>query len=122
MDDSKRQASFPKRVYAVVKTVPDGAITTYGDVAAALGNPRLARQVGWALAALPSDTDVPWQRVINSKGAISFRGEFGRAEEQRRRLASEGVDFDESGRCDLEDHRWWFPDLRTALDPDWTLE
>jgi len=118
MGDSTRQASFPQRVYAVVRTVPPGAVTTYGDVAAALGNPRLARQVGWALSALPPDTDVPWQRVINSKGTISFRGEFGRAEEQRSRLASEGVEANEFGRYDLEDHRWWFPDLRTALNSD----
>ena len=116
MDDGAKMVSFRQRVYAVVRTVPSGALTTYGDVAAALGNPRLARQVGWALSALPSDTDVPWQRVINAKGSISFRGQFGRAEEQRIRLASEGVDFDESGRCDLENHRWWFPDLRKALD------
>ena len=118
MDEPKRKTSFPQRVYAVVATVPQGAVTTYGDVAAALGNPRLARQVGWALAALPSDTKVPWQRVINSKGAISYRGNHVRAEEQRSRLASEGIDFDERGLCNLEDHRWWYPDLRDALDSD----
>ena len=118
MEKPKRKTSFTQRVYEVVKTVPPGAITTYGDVAAALGNPRLARQVGWALSALPSDTDVPWQRVINSKGAISFRGECGRAEEQRRLLGSEGVEFNEHGRCELEVHRWWYPDLREALDAD----
>jgi methylated-DNA-protein-cysteine methyltransferase-like protein len=116
MGDSTRQTSFPQRVYAVVKTVPEGALTTYGDVAAALGNPRLARQVGWALSALPHDTDVPWQRVINSKGTISFRGAIERASIQRTRLAAEGVEADESGGFDLEDHRWWYPDLRAALD------
>lgn len=116
MGDSTRQATFPQRVYAVVKTVPEGAITTYGDVAAALGNPRLARQVGWALSALPPDTDVPWQRVINSKGTISFRGAIERASAQRSLLAAEGVEEDDAGRYDLENHRWWYPDLRAALD------
>lgn len=118
MGDQHQRASFHQRVYAVVRTVPPGAITTYGDVAAALGNPRLARQVGWALSALPNDTEVPWQRVINSKGTISFRGQFGRAEEQRSRLLDEGVSFASDGSCDLANLRWWYPDLRAALDLD----
>ena len=117
MGERAHQPSFPQRVYAVVRTVPSGAVTTYGDVAAALGNPRLARQVGWALSALPEDSDVPWQRAINSKGMISFRGQFGRAGEQLRRLENEGVSFDEAERCDLDSLRWWYPDLRGALDP-----
>ncbi len=106
------EQSFPRRVWAVVRTVPEGAVTTYGDVATVLGNPRLARQVGWALSALPEDSDVPWQRVINAQGAISFRGEFDRGEEQRQRLIAEGVRFGEDGRCDLRTYRWDYPDLR----------
>jgi methylated-DNA-protein-cysteine methyltransferase-like protein len=101
--------SFPRRVHAVVREVPSGYVTTYGDVAAVLGNPRMARQVGWALAALPQGTDVPWHRVINRQGAISFRGDFVRAEEQRRRLEEEGVIFDSEGFCALKDCRWRYP-------------
>ena len=96
---------FHQRVYAVVRDVPAGFVTTYGDVAAVLGSPRVARHVGWALAAL-RDEDVPWHRVVNAKGTISFRGDTPRAVLQRARLESEGIAFDDRGRIDLRRHRW----------------
>ncbi len=96
---------FHQRVYDVVRSVPAGSVTTYGDVAAALGSPRVARHVGWALAAL-RDGDVPWHRVINSKGRISLRGATGRGELQRARLEAEGVEFSPTGRVDLRRFRW----------------
>ncbi len=92
---------FHQRVYDVVRAVPAGFVTTYGDVAAVLGSPRVARHVGWALAAL-RDEDVPWHRVINAKGTISFRGDTPRAVLQRARLRAEGVAFDARGRVDLK--------------------
>jgi methylated-DNA-protein-cysteine methyltransferase-like protein len=98
---------FRSRVYAVVREVPAGRVTTYGDVGAALGSPRVARQVGFALSALPADTDVPWQRVINARGRISSRGDTGRAELQRALLEEEGVRFD-GDEVDLATHRWRF--------------
>jgi len=92
---------FHERVYAVVRRVPSGAVTTYGDVAAALGSPRVARHVGWALAALPEGSDVPWHRVINAKGQISYRGDTGRGALQQALLEHEGVVFDARGRVPL---------------------
>lgn len=92
-------AGFRTRVYAVVQCVATGAVTTYGDVAAVLGNPGLARQVGFALAALePGRSDVPWHRVINSRGHISFRDDDFRGVEQRVRLENEGICFDAGGK------------------------
>jgi methylated-DNA-protein-cysteine methyltransferase-like protein len=91
---------FHRRVEAVVRLVPAGAVTTYGDVAAALGSPRVARHVGWALAAL-RDPTVPWHRVINAQGAISFKGDVVRAEQQRQRLSDEGVVFSARGTVSL---------------------
>ena len=98
---------FHERVYARVREVPAGRVTTYGDVASALGSPRVARHVGWALAAL-RDADVPWHRVINAKGMISFKGDTPRAELQRHRLEAEGVRFDARGRVELSRLRWTF--------------
>jgi methylated-DNA-protein-cysteine methyltransferase-like protein len=97
---------FHAQVYALVCQVPAGRVTTYGDVAAALGSPRVARHVGWALAALQTP-DVPWHRVINSRGALSFRGDTSRGVLQRSLLEAEGVTFDPAGRV-ARALRWTF--------------
>lgn len=100
---------FRERVYRVVMLVPPGAVTTYGDVGSVLGSPNVARQVGYALAALPADRDdVPWHRVINAKGHISFRGDPIRGREQEVRLRAEGLDFDDAGRV-VEFERFRYP-------------
>jgi len=98
--------SFHKTVYEVVSLVPYGRVTTYGAVAAILGSPRLAHAVGFALHALPPDTDVPWHRVINSLGRISFRGDDIRGMEQERRLLEEGIEFGPDGSVDLRRFGW----------------
>lgn len=92
---------FYERVYAVVAEVPEGRVVTYGDVATVLGSPRVARQVGWALAASLGDDALPWHRVINAQGRISFKGDTERAQLQRARLEAEGVVFDPQDRVDL---------------------
>lgn len=97
---------FHQRVYAVVRTVPEGYVTTYGNVAAAMGSPRVARHVGWALSALKEE-DVPWHRVINAQGRISHRGDTGRGSLQRRLLEDEGIEFT-GERIDLKRFRWVF--------------
>lgn len=93
--------NFYTRVYDFVKQVPYGRVVSYGYVAAALGEPRAARAVGFALHMLPFKTDVPWHRVINSKGRISIRGDDFRADLQRRLLEAEGVKFDAGGKVEL---------------------
>ncbi len=92
-------AGFHARVYAVVRKVPKGRVTTYGDVAGALGAREVARHVGWALAALREEKpSIPWHRVINAAGKISYRGDFVRGSEQERLLTAEGVTLDERGK------------------------
>ena len=111
------KAGFRKRVYAAVKKVPKGRVTTYGDVAGALGSRRVARQVGFALAALDDD-GVPWHRVINAAGRISFKGDLVRADRQRDLLEREGIRFDDGGRVvDFEDHRHKFRAPRRSAPP-----
>lgn len=109
MEERVVRPGFHGRVYAVVRTVPAGHVTTYGQVATVLGSPRVARHVGWALAACVPDDEVPWHRVINSRGLISFKGDTARGEEQRRRLEEEGVVFDLKGKVDLKRFGWTFP-------------
>lgn len=96
-----------ERYYDVVRRIPPGRVTTYGGVAHAAGLPGRARQVGYALAALPDEHDVPWHRVVNAKGEVSER-RGGSAFEQIQRvlLEGEGVVFDVRGRIDLTVHGW----------------
>ncbi len=94
-----------ERIYRVVRQIPYGRVTTYGTVADLAGGVT-ARMVGFALAALPAENDVPWQRVINYKGKISPRGfGFGSAI-QRMLLEEEGVEFDLNGKVDIERFGW----------------
>lgn len=104
----RRPSAFTERVYEVVRQIPRGRVTTYSAVATLVYSPRAARAVGQALRAgrWPGD-DVPWQRVINSQGHISVRGDVARASRQRFLLEAEGVVFDTEGRIDLERFGWW---------------
>lgn len=101
---------FHEKVYALVRLVPRGWLTTYGDVGTMLGSARIARQVGWALASLPgTHTDVPWHRVINARGTVSFKGDLERASRQEALLRAEGHTIDAQGRLDLEARRYRYP-------------
>ncbi len=104
-------SGFRTRVYAAVRTIPPGRVASYGDVAAAIGSPGAARQVGWSLAALseggldPQGQVVPWQRVILTTGRIAFRGDPVRGPLQRALLEEEGVLF-EGEAVPMRDYRW----------------
>ncbi len=92
-------------IYAAVMRIPPGRVATYGQVALEADLPRHARQVGYALAALPPDSPVPWHRVINAKGEISLRREDC-MHDQRVLLEDEGVEFTGNGRVNLKRFRW----------------
>lgn len=92
------------RIYQVVRMIPRGRVATYGQIAAYVGRCS-PRQVGYAMAALPYG-DVPWHRVINSRGKISFPENSRGAMEQRDLLEEEGVVFDRTGLVDLKRYGW----------------
>ncbi len=102
---------FNHQVWDIVRLVPPGKVVTYGQVAKMMPLPEgmyvkaylafAPRWVGGAMAACPDD--VPWQRVINSKGEISPRPG---AQKQRQLLEEEGIEFDERGRIDLKIFGW----------------
>ena len=102
MSDSPKAESLLERILAAVRAILPGSVATYGDIARAVGSPRAARQVGWALAGLESDSDVPWWRIVNASGAISARPS---APEQAGRLREEGVEVDADGHLDLARYR-----------------
>jgi len=93
------------RVYAVVRQIPPGKVATYGQIAKIVDR-CTARMVGYAMAALRGRADVPWQRVINSKGEISTRSRGDGALRQRKLLEKEGIRFDPKGRVNLRKVRW----------------
>jgi methylated-DNA-protein-cysteine methyltransferase-like protein len=84
---------FYRRIYRVVGRVPVGRVATYGVVARLAGRPGAARTVGWALSALPADSDVPWWRVINAAGRISRSSNHHGNVVQRALLLRERVEF-----------------------------
>lgn len=98
---------FSDRVYWVTQQIPPGRVATYGQLALYAGSPRAARAVGTLMRnSRANGVEVPWQRVINASGGISFKGDFARAELQRRLLEDEGVVFGSNGKCDLSRFRW----------------
>ncbi|MDA0329222.1 MAG: MGMT family protein [Gemmatimonadetes bacterium] len=95
------------RFYDVVRRIPPGQVTTYGAVAHQAGLAGHARQVGYAMAALPDQNDVPWHRVVNARGEVSARRGGATFEViQRAMLEAEGVHFDDRGRIDLTTYGW----------------
>lgn len=96
--------TYQGRVHALVSLVPPGRVATYGQIADHIAG-CTPRMVGFALAALPPDSDVPWHRVINAQGGISPRGGDGSAR-QRERLEAEGLCFGPDQRIDLGRYRW----------------
>lgn len=99
------------RILAMVRRIPAGQVSTYGDIAHFAGLGRHARLVGYALHNSPAN--VPWHRVVNAKGRISLAAGSTAALTQRRRLVSEGITF-LGGQIDLQHVRWAGPDNSDA--------
>ena len=94
-------------ICAVIRRIPKGWVATYGQVAAMAGLPRRARLVGYVLQRLDPATDIPWHRVVNAKGAVSYTlSRNGNDARQQRLLEREGIEFDDNNRFNLERFRW----------------
>jgi methylated-DNA-protein-cysteine methyltransferase-like protein len=94
-------------IYAVIRRIPRGWVATYGQVAAMAGLPRRARLVGQVLQRLGAVIDIPWHRVVNAKGEVSYApSRNGGDALQQRLLEKEGVEFNNRNRFDLERFRW----------------
>ena len=94
-----------QKIHHIISLIPSGKVSTYGQIAEIVGG-CTARMVGYAASAVPQDSDIPWQRVINYKGGISQR-RIGSGELlQQKLLEAEGIEFDQYGRINLEYFRW----------------
>lgn len=95
--------TFYEQVYDIVAKIPAGTVVTYGDIAKMLGRPRVARFVGYAMAASCETDDLPWHRVTFSDGKL-WDNEWEAV--QRDLLKAEGVGFTPDGRIDVKKYRW----------------
>jgi methylated-DNA-protein-cysteine methyltransferase-like protein len=92
-----------KNVWQVVRDIPRGHVLTYGEVARLAGMSRAARRVSQAMRRAPGNLRLPWHRVVNAQGRISFPADSGSYREQKQRLEREGVVF-VNGKIDLDRH------------------
>ncbi|MCL2370488.1 MAG: MGMT family protein [Firmicutes bacterium] len=92
-------------IYSVVKSIPYGKVASYGQVARLAGNPRAARQVGWALHGNPDQNNIPCHRVVTKDGRTSAAFAFGGQNIQIEMLKAEGVEFLSDGRVDMEKYQ-----------------
>jgi len=92
-------------VYQIIASIPKGKVTSYGQIAKLAGYPNHARIVGNILKNLPSDTSLPWYRVINAQGKISFPQNSDAYNRQRLLLEKEGVSFNNS-KVISQYHAW----------------
>ncbi|NHO67560.1 MGMT family protein [Aestuariicella hydrocarbonica] len=101
-------APFSQAVVRLIRAIPVGAVSTYGDIATAAGSPRAARQVVRLLHALSAKHQLPWHRVINKSGQIALTNAAA-FEVQKQKLLAEGVEVTDAGRVDLGHYRWMPP-------------
>jgi methylated-DNA-protein-cysteine methyltransferase related protein len=100
------QSAYQK-IYVVVRQIPVGKVATYGQIADLAGFYGKARLVGYALYQVDPTSDIPWQRVINAKGEVSYStAREGADYVQRNLLEQEGISFNAQGKIDLKQYRW----------------
>lgn len=98
---------FTEKTIRIIKSIPEGKIMTYGQIARAAGSPRGARQVVRILHSMSRAYDLPWHRVINAKGEIAVKDEESHFT-QVSLLKSEGIEMDKNYRINLEQYRYYF--------------
>jgi methylated-DNA-protein-cysteine methyltransferase related protein len=106
---SNRSSKY-QQIYAVVRKIPIGKVLTYGQVAELAGLDGKARLVGYALFRVEIASDLPWQRVVNAKGEISYSiARCGGDYLQKTLLEREGIEFKHDNRIDLKIYQWRSP-------------
>ena len=97
---------FSRSVMSWTKKIPKGKVASYGQIARLAGKPNGARGVGWILNSSAEAHNLPWQRVINSKGKISFPKKTDEYKLQKSLLKSEGIIFLEDDSIDFDKFGW----------------
>jgi methylated-DNA-protein-cysteine methyltransferase-like protein len=97
---------FYLKVVAQIKKIPEGNVATYGQIARLAGKPHASRAVAWILHSSSRAHNLPWHRVLNSKGKISFPDYTDSYFAQKKRLQAEGVEFSQGDFLDLKKFQW----------------
>jgi methylated-DNA-protein-cysteine methyltransferase-like protein len=104
---SEQNKDFFEKVYAVVKQIPEGRVTSYGLIARYLGMARSSRMVGWAMNASHSLSEpIPAHRVVNRVGVLTGKFHFGSPDEMKNRLEAEGVKIVDDQILNFDQHLW----------------
>ena len=107
MKYSDKTYSFFEDVWAVVRLIPKGRVTSYGAIANYLATGKSARMVGWAMnAAHNQSPPVPAHRVVNSQGLLTGKAHFGDESTMEKLLAAEGVCVEKNQVVDFEKKFW----------------
>ncbi|MEK2689199.1 MGMT family protein [Bdellovibrio sp. GT3] len=99
-------SDFSKKVIETILKIPEGKVATYKQIAELAGKPQGSRGVSWILHSSSTKYKLPWHRVLNSQGKISFDIKSRNYQEQKKKLAKEGVAFDTMGKLDLKKYQW----------------
>lgn len=99
------ELSAYEKIWQTVSRIPYGRVATYGQIARLAGLGKRARMVGYALHRTPEHCTIPWHRVINAQGRISFPPDSDQYRRQRERLVAEDIAF-VAERVDLKRYRW----------------
>ncbi len=100
-----QQATKEELIYTIIAAIPTGKVASYGQVAKLAGYPNNARLVGRLLKVMPDDSVIPWHRVVNSQGKISFPEGSKKHFSQRQKLLSEGITFNKA-KINMRLHQW----------------
>ena len=98
---------FAHQVYAIIASIPEGKVTTYGTIARLAGVPTYARKVCAVLRGIPDDTLLPCHRIINAQGKLSVTGET--YQRHKKALLKEGIIFNQSDKVDFKVFGWNYP-------------
>ncbi|WP_163971077.1 MGMT family protein [Oceanobacillus halotolerans] len=98
-------APFTKEVLTIIRSIPEGKVMTYGQIARFAGSPRAARQVVRILHSMSKKHHLPWHRIVNAKGQIALKNDE-LYHEQIINLQMEGIEVSQQGSIDLEKYQW----------------
>lgn len=99
-------SEFSQMVIKLIQQIPAGKVATYGQIAKLAGKPQGSRGVAWILNSCSKSHRLPWQRVLNSQGKISFPVGSAEFAQQMRLLKKEGIVFNENQKIDLSKFQW----------------